>query len=235
VYWRKFVTRQHGRQTLILRSGLEFEVAHKDNAFAILWEVLGAETYKEALSLGPMPSHPVVVDIGANIGAATVYFLQALPGSTAIVFEPEPLNYDLLATNIRRNGFSSRVTAYQKGVAGTQEVRTLYFAPNSPENSFYRPIGEPVDVDCTTLERIFRDHDLDRCDLLKIDCEGAEYEIIYGAPRELLSKVRGIVVEWHGVPGHAPEQLEAYLIEAGFATRRAMFNQRLILADRGVV
>ena len=186
VYWRKFVLRQvSGRQTLRLRSGLSFEVVHKDHAFAIIAEVLDRQVYAPGL-LQPsqLSSKPFVIDIGGNIGASAVYFLTSMPSAQCLVFEPEPDNFELLRTNLKINGFDSRTTAVQQAVGGSEGPRTLYFSTNSGTNSMYRPqMGAPIEVECTTLERIFDTHHVEHCDLLKIDCEGAEYEILMKAPR----------------------------------------------------
>ena len=236
VYWRKFVVGRAGeRQSLRLRSGLEFEVLHKDRSFPILAEVLDRQVYRPGL-LAPsqLSPDPVVIDIGGNIGASAVYFLTQMPTARCLVFEPEPDNYALLKTNLKRNGFESRATALQQGVAGSEGHRTLYFATNSPTNSMYRPeMGSPIEVECTSLQRIFDTHRIDHCDLMKIDCEGAEYEILMTAPGPLLGRVRRIILEWHQVLDHTPEALEEHLRRAGFRTYRP--ERRFIVADNSAM
>ena len=57
----------------------------------------------------------------------------------------------------------------------------------------------------TTLEQIYSDGEIEQCDLLKIDCEGAEYEILFGASSELLDRTRRMALEYHNV-GSGPQQ-----------------------------
>jgi FkbM family methyltransferase len=228
IYRRKFSSAKQDRQVLQLRNGLSFEVAQKEHNLPILVEVLHREVYSEGVDTTLV--RPVIIDIGGNIGASSIYFLRGMPSATLYVYEPEPLNFELLGRNLERNGVRSRATPVRQAVGGQEGERTLYFATNSPANSFFRQVGQGVEVQCVTLERIFSDHQLTHCDLLKIDCEGAEYEILMGAPTSLLEKVRTIVLEWHTVQGHSPQALESYLVSLGFRTHRP--SARFIVAKR---
>ncbi|HUS57466.1 MAG TPA: FkbM family methyltransferase, partial [Planctomycetota bacterium] len=59
---------------------------------------------------------------------------------------------------------------------------------------------------------------VERCDLLKLDCEGAEYDALLGAPRALLERIGRIVMEYHPMPNAAQtaDALAAHLRAAGF-------------------
>ena len=50
--------------------------------------------------------------------------------------------------------------------------------------------GYRIEVSCTTIQKIFDDNRLEVCDFLKMDCEGAEYEIFYNCPPEYLKRIR---------------------------------------------
>ena len=72
-----------------------------------------------------------------------------------------------------------------------------------------------------SLDDLFALFAIDRCDLLKIDAEGAEYEILLGARPETLAKVRHIAIEYHvGLNEHRPEELEDAPRRLGFAVTR---------------
>ena len=229
VYRQRFSRAAPSRQLLKLRSGLTFEVAHKERSLPILMEVMQRRVYAPGLALG---ESPVVIDIGGHIGAFTMFTMQQAPRARVLVFEPEPLSFELLQRNIGMNGFSDRVIASRRAVCGTGGTRTLFASGSSPVNSLFRHNTQavPVSVPCTTLAEIFARHRIDRCDLLKIDCEGAEYEILYSAPSDVLARVQRIVLEWHGIPGHTPEALEQFLRSQGFSTQRPRY--RIIVAER---
>ena len=90
--------------------------------------------------------------------------------------------------------------------------------------------GDPIRVDCTSLDGIFAAYQLDKCDLLKIDCEGDEYEILLGASPDVLNRIGTVILEWHDIPGHSPERLEQHLEKAGFSTYRP--RRRIIVGAR---
>jgi FkbM family methyltransferase len=216
------------RQVLKLRNGLSFEVAQKEHNVGILWEVFREKSYASALTgVGP---DPLILDIGGNIGATSIFLLRSLPRAHVFVYEPEPLNCELLRRNLQINGFADRATVVNQAIAGTAGPRELFAATNSPANSFYRQVGDAVRVDCTTLEHALSDHAIERCDVLKIDCEGAEYEILLNTSRRTFDRIHKIVLEWHGVKGHSPEELERFLAANGFRTHRP--QPRVIVADR---
>ncbi len=72
-----------------------------------------------------------------------------------------------------------------------------------------------------------------KCDLLKMDVEGAEYAIFYSTPSAVLRRIRSIVMELHRVPereGYNYEALEMYLRHAGFTVKR---DDRYLFAEQG--
>lgn len=76
------------------------------------------------------------------------------------------------------------------------------------------------DVEVITLDDVFERFAIERCDLLKLDCEGGEYEILLGARPETLLCVRHVALEYHvGLTPHRPEELVVRLQELGFDVR----------------
>ena len=74
------------------------------------------------------------------------------------------------------------------------------------------------EVAAFTLEEIFDREKIESCDLLKLDCEGAEYEILLNAPANVLRRVSRISLEYHlGMNSHQPAELSAFLRTQGFA------------------
>jgi hypothetical protein len=105
-------------------------------------------------------------------------------------------------------------------VGGEPGERSLAIAgESSGKNSLSFEIGDGAHetVTCTTLDAIFRDNAITHCHCLKIDCEGAEYELLYGASAETLAKIDMIILEYHGVAGHDSKTLKQFLREHGFS------------------
>ena len=149
---------------------------------------------------GALQQMRTIVDIGANMGAFAVYAALSCPSARIFCYEPIRGNFEVLTQNIRINGIDERVTAIQRAVASTSGSRVISLG-SSPLHSLVRgPEGaERQSVSCTTLSEIIEDHKLDEIDLLKMNCEGAEYEILESCPAPELRRVIRIRLEYHNL------------------------------------
>ena len=81
---------------------------------------------------------------------------------------------------------------------------------------------DQIKVTCLTLGQVMDENGINKCDLLKMDCEGAEYDILYNCPPEYLQRIDQIAMEVHR--GEKATQniaaLEAFFRQQGFFTRR---------------
>jgi FkbM family methyltransferase len=166
----------------------------------------------------------VIVDIGGHIGSFAIYAASRAVSGRVFVYEPDAASYRQLLKNVSLNGLDGRVAAFQEAVGDRSGPRMLYSAKlNSAENNLYKREAAGIEVPGTTLAEILSKNGIDRCDLLKLDCEGAEYEILFRAEKEALGRVRRICIEAHeakyfGMRGVSacPGDLVALLRRAGF-------------------
>ena len=145
-----------------------------------------------------------VIDIGANIGVFAVFAATRASNVKVLAFEPFPENTDWLRKNISESHLSN-VTVYQQAVAAVTEERILQTSDSwimhslsetaAEKNETANENGHSVHVQCVSFNDIIER--IPKCDLLKIDCEGSEYEIFYLSSSETLNKVRRIVGEFH--------------------------------------
>ena len=116
-----------------------------------------------------------------------------------------------------------RVSTIQYAVASTSGPRDLVLR-DSLQNTFHMaPLnGNRQTVRCTTLRDIFRAHDLDTIDLLKINCEGSEYEILEGCSDEEFGRIAHIRLEYHNLDAakHNGKSLSSLLERRGFTIER---------------
>lgn len=166
---------------------------------------------------GTVSNRSIVMDIGASLGSFSL--ASAQQGARVLAFEPAPASFEILSRNIQLNGRGEQISPHQQCVGGKAGKRDFFISKLSPLSSFHAREGEKIVVDGTTLEKIFADHRLPRLDVLKLDCEGAEYEILYRTPAETLKKIREIRLEYHLIPGKRtnPEDLTEFLLRQGFA------------------
>ena len=142
-----------------------------------------------------------VVDIGAKKGMF-VALAASYKSEIIYAFEPDYDNYNYLKALIDYNNLSS-VTLFKEAVA---EHNGQIKLNKSLANTRHSILGKDVLTgevlkDFVSIPAISLDsalHNLPIVDLLKIDCEGAKYEIIFHAQSDTLNKIRRIVMEYHG-------------------------------------
>jgi uncharacterized protein (UPF0335 family) len=76
--------------------------------------------------------------------------------------------------------------------------------------------GESIEIKCTTLGKIIEKNRIGRVDLLKLDCEGAEYEILFGMRKNMLSRIERIVMEHHDIGRFSAKDMERFLQKNGY-------------------
>lgn len=165
-----------------------------------------------------------VLDIGAGFGDFAVRVARECPQSKVYAFEPEPQSFALLEENVRLNG-TGNVQAFREAIAGQAGMLSLYTATGL--SGQHRTAGRvsvaaaaPILVPAITLAQAFERLSIERCDFLKIDCEGAEYEILFAAGEETLARTVHIAMEYHdAITPHAHGELVRFLTERGFAAR----------------
>ena len=135
---------------------------------------------------------PYIIDAGANIGLATIYFKTLYPEAEIVSFEPDPYIFNILKYNLDSTGISN-VTIHQKALWNKAE--SLQFYSDGADGGRLDKILEDVKV--FNVEAISLRNFLNReVDLLKIDIEGAELIVLEDC-KDLLGNVARIFVEYH--------------------------------------
>src|SRR5262245_37112358 len=200
-----------------LRNGLSFEARPRTLDTAVLKDVLVRRVYERpGFTIAPGDT---VLDIGAHVGFFAASAARIGPGVRVLAFEPHPENFSLLTANLSRNGLSN-VLAIRTGVAAASGVRSLNLPANPAGHSlhFVEAGQSSLSVKTASLDDIVRQHALSEVDLLKLDCEGAEHDILEHAMPDPLSRVRRIAMEVHTVDAErTPESMCRLLEHAGFA------------------
>ncbi len=146
----------------------------------------------------PVSSPAVIIDAGANIGLASIWFASKFPDARIIAVEPENSNYGLLERNVAPFPNVTPVHAAVWSHVGTLGVEApddwgpAGFQTRELPDS-HRPVQR---VPCLTITELMSEYDLKWVDLLKVDIEGAEKEV-FGSPDEWIGSVGAIAIELH--------------------------------------
>lgn len=175
-------------------------------------------------------SSATVVDIGANVGVFTVLVAAAHPDVRVIAVEPSPTNCTFLSRNVTSNRLTN-VGIARVACGGQKGEGTLYKRGQGVHHSLFNRNmfgSECVPISTTpiwSLQDIFDEFSILTCDLLKLDCEGAEYDILFCSSRDTLQRIRRISMEYHvGFNNHSLARLEQFLIDHGFRVNRTSID-----------
>lgn len=177
---------------LSLRNGLKIILSTHPHDIVTAFVVFVKGDY------GKVEQGTTVVDIGANIGIFSLY--AASMGATRIfAYEPNQEAYKILEKNILLNRFENVIFPCQLAVSGRMHERMRFPTESSPYNrEVTNEINNNVNfVTTTTLEGIVTKNSIASIDLLKIDCEGSEYDILFSTDKSVFSKIVNIRMEYH--------------------------------------
>lgn len=157
------------------------------------------ETHDMKTCLEILPSDGVFLDIGANIGmfscAVGVHFKKKASQGRIYSFEPVPTTYNRLLQNLNLNDLCTVVNPnnialsdacgsimmYQAPAGNTTNAVSEYVVSNDLKNSMQLNNWAPYEATALTLDQWSKKTVLKKCDLIKIDVEGAEMKVLKGA------------------------------------------------------
>ena len=167
-----------------------------------------------------------IVDLGANVGQAALWFLSRHPQARVLSVECDPTTFSRLQRNLGKN---PRATLRNAAIAGTDGTVSLERTPHSSWGTRVTDRGE-VTVPALSLASLLSEHDIERADLLKVDIEGMEHEALGGSPA--LERASVVVGELHEnlLPVSMEDALEAMRRTGGF--EHSTLNGDIFLLSR---
>ena len=156
---------------------------------AILYEVFWQRAY-DLPQLRTDAFH-TVVDVGANVGLAALFFLERFPVSRLVCVEPEPANFRLL----QRNLLGTPAVALQAALDATDGTVMLDSSPQGYNAKVSAAVGT-TEATAISMPTLLQSQGLTWVDLLKIDIEDYEREVFAG-PVEWLARVGVLLIEIH--------------------------------------
>jgi FkbM family methyltransferase len=197
---------------LELRNGLRYLVRSGKTDLAVVNEAAILNPY-----LGPgyltLAEDAIVVDIGANIGDFTMQSARLCPKGRVIAVEPVREHIRMIAMQMLLNAVEN-VTCVHAALGNREgEIDIHIDVSRSSVCHGGRETTERVRL--TTLSRLMGEVGIDRIALLKLDCEGAEWDILPAA-EEVLPQIQQICMEFHCERGWTPKKLATWLRERGY-------------------
>jgi FkbM family methyltransferase len=151
-----------------------------------------------------------VIDIGANIGDLSIYF--ALNGAKHVyAFEIVPTTSEICRENIKINHLEDLITCFNDGIGKHGIIKFQNNFYSDGEFSIKNSQSGEIPVEIQTLNEILNELNIDSA-VMKIDCEGCEYNVITEENIESLKKLSYIIREYH----YGYNKLKAVLEKSGF-------------------
>jgi FkbM family methyltransferase len=146
----------------------------------------------------------IVVDIGAHIGRYTIISSKRIgPNGKVVAIEADPSNFEMLKRNISLNQFTN-ILPINYAVSSREEKVRLYLPSQESGITIYNTImtdrariekDKFIQVNANTLDNLLEQNGIshEEVNWIKIDVEGAEFEVLIGAT-SILSKSKDIAI-----------------------------------------
>lgn len=178
-------------------------------------------------SLQDISPSRLILDLGANVGYASAYFLSLFPSATVVAVEPDPGNFEVCRQNLVPYGNRARLVL---GAAWPRRSRLALVRGNSEDGREWatqvrecRNRDEAATVEGWDIPSLLELAGAHEIDLLKVDIEGSELQLFEESSALWLPQVRNICIELHGsdceqVFRHALRDFEYELTRSGELT-----------------
>ncbi len=215
-----------GRRDLIYKLYHDITFAGKagDMDGLIINEIWGSKIYvQDPLQINEKDT---VVDIGAHKGYFSVFAAKRAKKGKVYSFEPTEKNFAFLEENIKLN-HCKNIHPLKLGVASKRSERKIYeYSDQAGGISLIKEWFGDSDrvksytIKCITMDDLFVKCKIDKINFLKLDCEGAEHEILLNTSSKTMKKIEKIGMEYHEIGKLTAEGLITFLQKNGFVVRR---------------
>lgn len=225
--------------SVVTKSGTKVYMRRGTLDKSMFWETWRWNFYKDPNL--EIKKGDTIVDIGAQIGIFSLYAAEKIGRKGKIfAYEPMPDNFQILLKNIEKNHLSN-VYVFNKGVWKKAGKKRLYvYGLNTGGHSIYNAVSDKfIEMSTVTLSDIVKK--VGKINTLKIDVEGAEYDILLDTPKDVFKNIDNIVLEYHDylADNHNYHQIINFLNKIGFKTKitgngnalmRSILKQGIVIA-----
>jgi FkbM family methyltransferase len=223
--WPLYFNKRFQDAVYITRGGLEMEVPKE--FFYVFKEIFMEDFYTINELLKYVPSKPIIVDIGGNVGYFSFLIASKKKDATVFAFEPMIDNVKIFRSNINRNkNLEKTIRLEQKAVTGIEQLSVSLFFDDKDYNTVIASIypefsianKKEIKINAISLSKIIEENNLNKIDLLKMDCEGSEYPILYDSPDSVWPFIQCMAIEVHELDGDKKNftYLSSFIKSKGF-------------------
>jgi FkbM family methyltransferase len=159
---------------------------------SVFWQVFVEKEYDIPLNINPK----LIIDGGANIGCATLWFRKKYPEAQIIAIEPEESNFKILEENTKK---LDQVKIIKAGIWNKNTTLKID-NPGLGKWGFETKEADSSDknsLTAITIDKILADSGCKEIDILKLDIEGSEKEVFESGYENWLDKTKVIIIELH--------------------------------------
>lgn len=169
-----------------------------------------------------------VIDVGASIGDSALYFY--IQGAKKIYgYEPTKRAFDFAMDNVITNNLLDSIELVNAAISNRNSIILVDDSGGITGGSQLKESPHGREVELHSFVDIVKQTDGEDL-VLKMDCEGCEYDIFVSLNSGVLRKFGQVVLEYH----HGPEKIDSFLRDAGYRSeiRRKSHDVGIIIANR---
>jgi FkbM family methyltransferase len=175
----------------------------------------------------PLPEKPIIVDLGANIGLASLDYAVTYPESRIFAVEMDKANF--IVANRNCSSLGTRVNLICAAVWHKIDV-VCYEGAGEDGYHVTTPSNSAISVETITISQLLKNHRIEKVNFLKMDIEGAEEQIFGSNELDWLEKIDQINCEIHGK--HLYQKIASKLENYGFKVCRHPHHWNSIIAKK---
>lgn len=159
----------------------------------------------------------VIIDVGASNADSSIFF--AINGAEKVIaLEPFPESYELGEYNIKINNLDHKIILLPYALSDHDGYTDFVISSENPNANTFNPspyveklgikFEQKIKVPTITLPSIIQKYNINKIFLLKMDCEGCEYNVLRNLPEDILNRIDNIILEYHNQIQDLPDILK---------------------------
>lgn len=203
-----------------------FDIAYRIGSvdIAVLWHSFSKDIFLREIPEYSLRPDAVVLDVGAHIGTFSLLAATKAPRGRIFALEAARDTFNLLSINVALNHLRNIFVDHLALNDRTGMAKLSHDPDGNYGNSITKQFSTSSEnVPCTTLSQYLDDREIRQVDLIKFNCEGAEFPILLASAADVLQRIGKMIILYHCdlVQGASASALIEHLAASGFETRIA--------------